>query len=110
MNRHEFGLQGRVMTREQTEEDLRALKRINVNAIRTSHYPNNTFFYELADRYGFLVIDEMNLETHGLWDRIRYLGETDCGGGAGRSARVAAGPAGSGRRACSSATRTTRAS
>ncbi|MFT4029936.1 MAG: glycoside hydrolase family 2 TIM barrel-domain containing protein [Protaetiibacter sp.] len=77
VNRHEFGLDGRVMTREQTEEDLRALKRINVNAIRTSHYPNNSFFYELADRYGFLVIDEMNLETHGMWDRLRYLGVGD---------------------------------
>jgi beta-galactosidase len=77
VNRHEFGLQGRVMTRKQTEADLQALKRINVNAIRTSHYPNNSFFYELADRYGFLVIDEMNLETHGLWDRIRYLGASD---------------------------------
>jgi beta-galactosidase len=77
VNRHEFGLEGRVMTREQTEEDLQALKRINVNAIRTSHYPNNSFFYELADRYGFLVIDEMNLETHGMWDRLRYLGAGD---------------------------------
>lgn len=77
VNRHEFGLEGRVMTREQTEEDLRALKRLNVNAIRTSHYPNNSFFYELADRYGFLVIDEMNLETHGMWDRLRYLGAGD---------------------------------
>ncbi len=77
VNRHEFGLEGRVMTREQTEEDMRALKRINVNAIRTSHYPNNSFFYELADRFGFLVIDEMNLETHGMWDRLRYLGVGD---------------------------------
>ncbi|TPX05066.1 beta-galactosidase, partial [Schumannella luteola] len=74
VNRHEFGLDGRVITRAQTEADLQALKRINVNAIRTSHYPNNSFFYELADRYGFLVIDEMNLETHGMWDRLRYLG------------------------------------
>lgn len=74
VNRHEFGPAGRAMTRAQTEADLRSLKRINVNAIRTSHYPNNSFFYELADRYGFLVIDEMNLETHGMWDRLRYLG------------------------------------
>ena len=73
VNRHEFGLQGRVITREQTETDLQILKRAGVNAIRTSHYPNNSFFYELADEYGFLVIDEMNLETHGLWDRIRFL-------------------------------------
>ena len=74
VNRHEFGRNGRVMSREQTEADLRILKDVGVNAIRTSHYPNNSFFYELADEYGFLVIDEMNLETHGLWDRMRYLG------------------------------------
>jgi len=73
VNRHEFGLDGRVMTREQTEADLALLKRVGVNAIRTSHYPNNSFFYELADEYGFLVVDEVNLETHGLWDRLRYL-------------------------------------
>ena len=73
VNRHEFGLQGRVMSRERTEEDLRILKAAGVNAIRTSHYPNNTFFYELADEYGFLVVDEMNLETHGLWDQVRYV-------------------------------------
>ena len=77
VNRHEFGLQGRVMTREQTEADLAILKSAGVNAIRTSHYPNNTFFYELADEYGFLVIDEMNLETHGVWDRIRHLDAPD---------------------------------
>lgn len=72
VNRHEFGRNGRVMTREETEADLIALKRAGLNAIRTSHYPNNSFFYDLADKYGFYVIDEMNLESHGLWDRIRY--------------------------------------
>ena len=72
VNRHEFGLDGRVMTREQTEADMIALKQAGLNSIRTSHYPNNSFFYELADEYGFYVIDEMNLESHGLWDRIRY--------------------------------------
>ena len=74
VNRHEFGLNGRVMTRSQTEEDLIALKQAGVNAIRTSHYPNNDFFYELADEYGFYVIDEMNLESHGLWDRLNREG------------------------------------
>ena len=72
VNRHEFGLDGRVMTREQTEADMIALKQAGLNAIRTSHYPNNSFFYELADEYGFYVIDEMNLESHGLWDMIRF--------------------------------------
>ena len=74
VNRHEFGLQGRVMTRERTAADLALMKANNINAVRTSHYPNNSFFYELADEYGLYVIDEMNLESHGLWDRIRYLG------------------------------------
>ena len=71
VNRHEFGPAGRVMTREQTEADVRLLKANNINAVRTSHYPNNSFFYELCDAYGIYVIDEMNLESHGLWDRIR---------------------------------------
>ena len=70
VNRHEFGLNGRVMTRQQTEHDLRLLKANNVNAVRTSHYPNNSFFYDLCDRYGLYVIDEMNLETHGYWDAL----------------------------------------
>ncbi len=68
VNRHDFGLQGRAMTREQTEQDVLLLKRNNVNAVRTSHYPNTTWLYEFADQYGLYVIDEMNLETHGLWD------------------------------------------
>ncbi|MDO4242941.1 MAG: glycoside hydrolase family 2 TIM barrel-domain containing protein [Actinomyces sp.] len=70
VNRHEFGPDGRVMTRERTEADLVALKRANINAVRTSHYPNNSFFYELCDAYGLYVIDEANLETHGVWDHI----------------------------------------
>ncbi|WP_447943709.1 glycoside hydrolase family 2 TIM barrel-domain containing protein [Microbacterium aurum] len=74
VNRHEFGLNGRVVTRAEIDADLRALKRVGVNAVRTSHYPNRTAFYELADRYGLMVIDEMNLESHGVWDRIRKMG------------------------------------
>ena len=74
VNRHEFGLAGRVQTVEEIEADLLALKAVGVNAVRTSHYPNSTAFYELADRYGLMVIDEMNLESHGVWDRIRKLG------------------------------------
>ncbi len=72
VNRHEFGLQGRVMTREQTEADLKAMKLANINAVRTSHYPNNSFLYELCDIYGLYVIDEMNLESHGMWDAVRF--------------------------------------
>lgn len=74
VNRHDFGLQGRVMTREQTEADIRLMKRLNINAVRTSHYPNNSFFYELCDEYGLYVIDEMNLESHAMWDRVAIGG------------------------------------
>ncbi|MEZ0448870.1 glycoside hydrolase family 2 TIM barrel-domain containing protein [Cellulomonas sp. ICMP 17802] len=77
VNRHDFGLQGRVMTREQTEADIRLMKRLNINAVRTSHYPNNSYFYELCDQYGLYVVDEMNLESHGMWDLIRYAGAGD---------------------------------
>ncbi len=70
VNRHEFGLQGRVMSRERTEADIRLMKSVGINAVRTSHYPNNSYFYELCDRYGLYVIDEMNLESHGMWDRV----------------------------------------
>ncbi len=71
VNRHEFCLQGRVLTREQTEADLRQMLAAGINAVRTSHYPNNSFFYELCDRYGLYVVDEMNLESHGSWDDHR---------------------------------------
>lgn len=71
VNRHEFGLRGRVMTRDEIAADLRLLKAHNVNAVRTSHYPNSTAFYELCDELGFYVIDEMNLETHGMWEAVR---------------------------------------
>ena len=70
VNRHEFGLTGRVMSREQTEADLALMKSLGINAVRTSHYPNNSFFYDLCDSYGLYVIDEMNLESHGLWDLV----------------------------------------
>lgn len=70
VNRHEFGPQGRVPDTELLEKDLIALKRLGVNAIRTSHYPNSRGFYELCDRLGFYVMDEAALETHGIWDRI----------------------------------------
>ena len=74
VNRHEFGLQGRVMTPERTWDDLVFMKAHNINAVRTSHYPNNSFLYAMCDELGLYVIDEMNLESHGMWDRIEYAG------------------------------------
>ena len=57
---------GHVMNKELTIKDLRLMKENNINAIRCSHYPKNPFFYSLCDTYGFYVIDEVNIETHGM--------------------------------------------
>jgi len=71
VNRHEFNCRsGRTITREDMLWDIAALKRNNINAVRTSHYPNQTLWYELCDEYGVYVIDEMNLETHGSWQKM----------------------------------------
>lgn len=69
-NRHEMDPDvGMALTPEQIAKDLTILKQHNINALRTSHYPNNPVAYELADEYGLYVIDETNLETHGVSDR-----------------------------------------
>lgn len=68
VNRHEFsGEKGRAIGKEEMEWDIRFLKSNNFNAVRTSHYPNQTYWYELCDEYGIYVMDETNLETHGTW-------------------------------------------
>jgi len=71
VNRHEFDCEtGRVITEESMREDLRLMKENNINAVRTSHYPNNSRWYELCDEHGLYVIDEADLETHGLMDAL----------------------------------------
>lgn len=71
VNRHEFDPErGQAITYERTKADILLLKRNNVNAIRTSHYPNNTWFYDLCDEIGMLVMDECNLESHGLRGKL----------------------------------------
>ena len=76
VNRHEFtDRAGRAgMTEEQIRKDLSIMKRNNINAIRTSHYPNDPAFYRLCDEYGLYVIAENNMETHGTWDAALRLG------------------------------------
>lgn len=65
-NRHDsYPDTGYVASVEQMEMDLRLMKQHNINAIRTSHYPNAPIFYQLCDKYGFYVIDECDLEMHG---------------------------------------------
>ncbi len=68
VNRHEFDCyNGRACNPADLERDIINIKRHNINAIRTSHYPNPTRLYELCDLYGLYMIDETNLETHGSW-------------------------------------------
>jgi beta-galactosidase len=57
---------GHVVSEELTIKDMEIMKQNNINAIRCSHYPKNPYFYRLADKYGFYVIDEANIETHGM--------------------------------------------
>ena len=71
VNRHEFSdTEGRAISEYEINEDLLNMKKNNINAVRTSHYPNQTHFYDMCDRLGLYVIDETNLETHGTWDPI----------------------------------------
>lgn len=71
VNRHEFDPDnGHAVPRWRTEEDIKLLKANNVNAIRTAHYPNSQWFYELCDEYGMYVMDECNLETHGIRNQL----------------------------------------
>ena len=71
VNRHEFSARsGRVPNREDLMKDLLTMKRYNINAVRTSHYPNDSLIYELCDELGLYMIAENNLESHGSWDPV----------------------------------------
>ena len=71
VNRHEFsGRIGRVPDANELRKDIITMKQNNINAIRTSHYPNDSALYALCDEYGLYLIDECNMETHGRWDGI----------------------------------------
>lgn len=67
VNRHEFYYKtGRTVSREVMLEEIRQMKRMNINAVRTCHYPDSPMWYELCDQYGILLICECNLESHGV--------------------------------------------
>ncbi len=71
VNRHEHDPDhGRAIPYSRMLQDIIILKQNNINAVRTSHYPNDPKWYELCDEYGIYVIDECNLETHGLRKKI----------------------------------------
>ena len=61
---------GKALSREDILHDVQTIKRFNFNCIRTSHYPMDPYLYDLCDEYGILVIDEANLETHGLGGKL----------------------------------------
>ncbi|HVO75982.1 MAG TPA: glycoside hydrolase family 2 TIM barrel-domain containing protein [Ignavibacteriaceae bacterium] len=71
VNRHEIDPdKGKVISYERMVQDITIMKQFNINAVRTSHYPNNPLWYELCDQYGIYVIDETNLESHGVRDQL----------------------------------------
>lgn len=71
VNRHDHHpVKGKALSREDILEDVRQIRQFNFNCIRTSHYPNDPYFYDLCDRFGILVIDEANLESHGLGGKL----------------------------------------
>lgn len=76
VNRHDFNpTSGATVTVENLVEDFTLMKKLNVNAIRTSHYPNMPEFVQLCDRYGFYVMSESDVECHGVVERTAGLGE-----------------------------------
>ncbi len=67
VNRHEYDPDhGRAIPYNRMVQDIEILKQNNINAVRTSHYPNHPAWYDLCDEYGIYVLDECNLESHGL--------------------------------------------
>lgn len=72
VNRHDFDpLSGHTMTSARLLEDVRLMKQNNINAVRTAHYPDDERFYDLCDEFGLYVMDEANIENHGLRDEMR---------------------------------------
>ncbi|MDH3245225.1 MAG: DUF4981 domain-containing protein [Saprospiraceae bacterium] len=71
VNRHDHDPEtGKTVSRERMLEDILLMKRHNINAVRTSHYPNDPYLYDLCDQYGLYVMDEANLETHSIGGSI----------------------------------------
>ena len=65
-NRHEHSQLGRTVSKELMLEDIKLMKQHNLNTVRNSHYPTDPYWYELCDQYGLYVIDEANIESHGM--------------------------------------------
>lgn len=75
VNRHDIDpTDGRTISRASMIRDVELFKQLNMNTVRTSHYPNDPYFYSLCDRYGIYVIDEANVESHGMGYGDKSLG------------------------------------
>ncbi|MBE7473258.1 MAG: beta-galactosidase [Anaerolineae bacterium] len=73
VNRHDFHDRlGRAVPAETLLTDIKLMKQFNLNAVRTSHYPNDTRWYDLCDQYGLYVIDEADLECHALYNKLAH--------------------------------------
>lgn len=71
VNRHDqHPTKGKAINRDDIKQDITTIKKFNFNFIRTSHYPNDPYFYELCDQYGIMVMDEANQETHGIGGKL----------------------------------------
>ena len=67
VNRHELDPDGGyVVSRERMEQDIKVMKQLNINAVRTCHYPDDPYWYDLCDRYGLYMVAEANVESHGM--------------------------------------------
>lgn len=65
-------VRGKALTREDIKQDVTTIKQFNFNCIRLSHYPSDPYLLDLCDEYGIMVIDEANLETHGLGGKLDH--------------------------------------
>jgi beta-galactosidase len=73
VNRHEHNAtQGHVLSREDMRKDMEMMKKLNINAVRHSHYPPDPYWMELCDEYGLYVVDEANIESHGRYYDLAY--------------------------------------
>ena len=73
VNRHEHNpTAGHTLSRADMEKDMEMMKKLNVNAVRHSHYPPDPYWMELCDKYGLYVIDEANIESHGRYYDLEY--------------------------------------
>ncbi|MCU7550181.1 DUF4981 domain-containing protein [Chitinophagaceae bacterium LB-8] len=75
VNRHEHDeVEGHVPSKELMIKDIQLMKQFNINAVRTSHYPNDPLWYKLCDQYGLYLVDEANIESHGMGTSFQVRG------------------------------------